>query len=261
MNKYGKRMSDEDKIKAIALYSEGKSALSIEKELGFTNVTISRYLRSVGLDTIPTSKFTSRSFTKEEILDFQQKYYDGMTLKEIGKLYQAHEDTISMHLKKIGVKVGIRTFTEPEISRIKELYIEKKYTIENIGKEMCISPSIISEILRESGFELGRSKKRISSVGEKVKSYSKVPRTREKLTGVTVEQYDSIFLNQKGRCAICGMSQEENGRRLAADHDHVKGEFRGILCNKCNSGLGMLGDSLEGLQKAIAYLTSDVQPE
>jgi hypothetical protein len=38
------------------------------------------------------------------------------------------------------------------------------------------------------------------------------------------------------------------------DHCHVSGAFRGWLCHKCNTGLGKLGDDLEGVRRAIAYL-------
>ena len=39
------------------------------------------------------------------------------------------------------------------------------------------------------------------------------------------------------------------------DHDHVTHEFRGFLCDDCNRGLGLLGDSIEGLNRALAYVS------
>ena len=39
------------------------------------------------------------------------------------------------------------------------------------------------------------------------------------------------------------------------DHDHQTGQFRGWLCRNCNQGIGKLGDTLEGIQNAIRYLT------
>ena len=38
------------------------------------------------------------------------------------------------------------------------------------------------------------------------------------------------------------------------DHDHSTGAFRGWLCRRCNVGIGLLGDSVEGLERAIRYL-------
>ena len=59
---------------------------------------------------------------------------------------------------------------------------------------------------------------------------------------------------QGGGCAICQKTPEENGRRLAVDHNHTTGDVRGLLCTQCNVGLGNLGDSVERLRSAIRYL-------
>jgi Recombination endonuclease VII len=52
-------------------------------------------------------------------------------------------------------------------------------------------------------------------------------------------------------CEICGRTPAQ---RLQVDHDHTSGKFRGWLCRQCNTALGSLGDSLEALQRAAAYL-------
>jgi hypothetical protein len=50
------------------------------------------------------------------------------------------------------------------------------------------------------------------------------------------------------------MVYENRRRGYAIDHNHETGKFRGILCLKCNSLLGMAGDSARVLAKAIGYL-------
>lgn len=55
-------------------------------------------------------------------------------------------------------------------------------------------------------------------------------------------------------CECCGRKLE-GGRKTHLDHDHLTGKFRGWLCNRCNLGIGMLQDSIEGVQQALAYLT------
>lgn len=77
--------------------------------------------------------------------------------------------------------------------------------------------------------------------------------------GITLEQYYELYEKQGGCCAICGA--EENNTRgarrdwnFAVDHCHDSEEIRGLLCNSCNRGLGLLGDTPEGLRKALAYL-------
>lgn len=78
--------------------------------------------------------------------------------------------------------------------------------------------------------------------------------------GITRGQWDEMFAAQGERCAICG-SDEPNGR-WCTDHDHAccpdgpscGNCIRGILCLKCNSGLGHFDDDPERLRAAIAYL-------
>ena len=54
-------------------------------------------------------------------------------------------------------------------------------------------------------------------------------------------------------CDCCG---ERLKAKACYDHDHETGEFRGWLCYKCNTGIGKLGDNLEGVLKAVQYLTT-----
>lgn len=79
--------------------------------------------------------------------------------------------------------------------------------------------------------------------------------------GITVDEYEELLKNQQGLCACCGKKQAENAldgfgkpRRFAVDHDHVTGEIRGLLCHSCNVGIGLLGDAIQGLRKAMEYL-------
>lgn len=45
------------------------------------------------------------------------------------------------------------------------------------------------------------------------------------------------------------------GRRaLCLDHCHTTNTFRGWLCHRCNTGIGMLGDTVEDLLAGIDYL-------
>lgn len=46
----------------------------------------------------------------------------------------------------------------------------------------------------------------------------------------------------------------EPGKKTHLDHDHTTGKFRGWLCNKCNLGLGALGDSIAAVEHTLEYL-------
>jgi hypothetical protein len=56
-----------------------------------------------------------------------------------------------------------------------------------------------------------------------------------------------------GRCGCCGTDKPKENR-WCVDHDHVTGKVRGILCSKCNTAIGKLGDTLEGVLRAVKYL-------
>lgn len=82
----------------------------------------------------------------------------------------------------------------------------------------------------------------------------------KKRRNTTLEEYNRMYQEQNGTCAICG--KEETARindilcHLSIDHNHITGKVRGLLCKKCNSGIGFLdGDSgIDLLLKATAYL-------
>lgn len=64
--------------------------------------------------------------------------------------------------------------------------------------------------------------------------------------------YQDKLISQNGKCAIC--KKEPNGIRLGVDHNHNTGNIRGLLCFKCNSAIGLLGEDMERLLAAINYL-------
>lgn len=57
---------------------------------------------------------------------------------------------------------------------------------------------------------------------------------------------------QENACAICGASFDDVALNL--DHDHESGHHRGLLCTRCNQGLGFFRDDPSLLQRAISYL-------
>jgi len=73
--------------------------------------------------------------------------------------------------------------------------------------------------------------------------------------GITLVEYDLKYDTQQGKCAICEEETPRRGKdRLVVDHCHTAGDVRGLLCNKCNMGIGLLRDNPNILQKAIEYL-------
>jgi hypothetical protein len=69
--------------------------------------------------------------------------------------------------------------------------------------------------------------------------------------GIRVEQYEEMFRDQYGKCAICGSTQKNV---FHVDHDHETGIVRGLLCMKCNLMIGYAKDNPENLIAAAQYL-------
>lgn len=77
--------------------------------------------------------------------------------------------------------------------------------------------------------------------------------------GISLDDYKKMLEKQEGKCAICGVTENNTiGERkdwsFAVDHDHETGKIRGLLCNNCNRGLGLLKDNIELLRKAASYV-------
>lgn len=78
------------------------------------------------------------------------------------------------------------------------------------------------------------------------------PRERHLLNNfkLTPEIWQKVFDYQGGLCAICGHVL----KKANTDHDHTSGEFRGILCARCNRALGRFADSIVLIRAALTYL-------
>jgi hypothetical protein len=69
---------------------------------------------------------------------------------------------------------------------------------------------------------------------------------------IDLEEYERLYEQQEGRCKIC----KEPKNRLGVDHCHETGKVRGLLCRKCNAGIGMLNDDPNLVRAALEYLCS-----
>lgn len=72
--------------------------------------------------------------------------------------------------------------------------------------------------------------------------------------GLSYEQWEKLREVEGYACMICGVTEDEIGKRLDVDHCHVSGKFRGVLCNPCNNILGHARDNPLILDAAAAYL-------
>lgn len=72
----------------------------------------------------------------------------------------------------------------------------------------------------------------------------------------TILQYNELLNKQEGKCGICKSYSPSSSRKMhfSIDHDHTTGQIRGLLCDTCNRGIGLLKDCPKILQNATDYL-------
>lgn len=76
--------------------------------------------------------------------------------------------------------------------------------------------------------------------------------------GITEEQYQQMLSDQDNVCAICVTNTPgRNHENFHVDHDHETGKIRGLLCDKCNRGLGYFNDNPDVLEEAVRYLENN----
>ena len=68
-----------------------------------------------------------------------------------------------------------------------------------------------------------------------------------------IEKYEEMYKAQNGACAIC-KDINTSGRKLAVDHNHNTGVIRGLLCSRCNLGIGQFKDDEDLLKIASDYI-------
>lgn len=86
-------------------------------------------------------------------------------------------------------------------------------------------------------------------------------RQLRKKYGMSWDDFLAMFAAQGGECALCGdpfkITVNVSGlsfKEVHVDHNHKTGKVRGLLCFRCNSGLGKFLDNPELLIKAVFYL-------
>jgi hypothetical protein len=69
--------------------------------------------------------------------------------------------------------------------------------------------------------------------------------------GLAPSDYDRMLIEQNGVCLIC---KRKTRRRLCVDHSHATQKVRGLLCHRCNTGLGLYDDDADRMREAAYYL-------
>ncbi len=95
---------------------------------------------------------------------------------------------------------------------------------------------------------------------EKNKDRDRLIRRRsvlKKQYGLTPEKVEEMFEIQGRKCANPGCDSISPGRKgwdWSVDHNHTTNKVRGILCNGCNTSLGLLKEDGRKIAGLIEYL-------
>ena len=76
-------------------------------------------------------------------------------------------------------------------------------------------------------------------------------RYRLKKYGLATEDHQRMLAEQNGVCAVC---KRNSDRELCVDHCHATQKVRGLLCWKCNTGIGMFDDDPDRMRAGAAYV-------
>lgn|SRR3972149_5037998 len=82
---------------------------------------------------------------------------------------------------------------------------------------------------------------------------SELPGRLRRSYGITLETYDVLLESQGGVCRVC-YGVNPDGEMLSVDHDHATRHVRGLLCHRCNIGIGAFRDNPEFLKRATTYV-------
>jgi hypothetical protein len=115
----------------------------------------------------------------------------------------------------------------------------------------------LANLEKEKAYNLNWNRNNRARLQQTNRNYIRNPRVKElrvksylkRTYGLTIEQYNQMFVDQQGLCAICGVNI-----KLVVDHCHDTQEVRGLVCSNCNSGLGFFKDNVDVLVSAINYL-------
>ena len=108
---------------------------------------------------------------------------------------------------------------------------------------------------REKNKELIREKQRKFNKENPIKRKNSMLKYQY---GITLIDYNKMFEQQKGKCAICKRHQNNLTRTLCVDHDHKTNQVRALLCVTCNTDVSVVENRLEEMLNYLNKHRKDV---
>jgi hypothetical protein len=96
----------------------------------------------------------------------------------------------------------------------------------------------------------------------RVNTFRTIIKTKARKIGLDPDEVLAYWETHNGLCDVCGNPPEKLRKSgvtesLHIEHNHITGKFRGLVCHKCNLGMGLLNDSADLLRKAADFLDRD----
>ena len=113
----------------------------------------------------------------------------------------------------------------------------------------CKSVLDISHFSKRSNRPSGVQSKCKTCEREVRRQYYKPHEAIRRKLKISEQQYEE--LSSKENCESC----KRPLTKKCIDHDHATGKVRGVLCNNCNTALGLLYDDPEKIKALGDYLT------
>jgi hypothetical protein len=108
---------------------------------------------------------------------------------------------------------------------------------------------------REKNKELIREKQRKFNKENPIKRKNSMLKYQY---GITLIDYNKMFEQQKGKCAICKRHQNNLTRTLSVDHNHKTNQVRALLCVTCNTDVSVVENRLKEMLKYLNKYRKDV---
>lgn len=237
-----------------------------------------------------SSSLTRRRWTADED-DYVRELYKQVPAPEIAEVLGRSVTSVRQRAKTLGVQGA----AAPPESAQKSLRPEGPWICTSCTEEKPLSEFYLAEDGRKQDYRCKECRKadrrRRWAADPESRKRNQARRLRDPEVfaahqrayrlrtnfGITVDQYDSMFEKQDGKCAICSQPETKihhtTGRpqALAIDHDHscCPGQktcgkcLRGLLCSECNQLLGKIENRglLEGLMDYVRFTTVKTRPD
>lgn len=138
-------------------------------------------------------------------------------------------------------KHGVQSYCKPcQQERVMQVYYRRKEEArEPDAEKECVKCKQV--LPAEAFFRAPMNPSGLTSRCRKCRMRQTIAKKR----GLTEDELDAM----EQACWICRTTKD-----LVVDHCHDTGAVRGTLCRRCNTGIGMFGDDMALIERAVQYL-------